>query len=269
MPATDPTGDQPMPGPTRNPAVDDLAPLAGRWRIEARFPSDPPVTGAGEVSFEWIEERAFLVQRWRSDEPAAPDGIAVLGFDEAAGGLVQHYFDSRGVARLYRTSVADGVWRVWRDHPGFDQRYTGTFSADGATISGAWEKRTDGATWEHDFNLTYTRAADRLALARASYGAFGAGDRDAIEGLLARDLRFSSPPDPDLDRAGYFERCWPHSGSGTAYVFERLQEIGGEQVLVTYEAQRTDGTRFRNTEVLTFDGDRIGRIEVYFGWNLD
>src|SRR3954470_7126689 len=139
---------QPMPGPTRNPAVDDLAPLAGRWRIEARFPSDPPVTGAGEVGFEWIEERAFLVQRWRSDEPAAPDGIAVLGFDEAAGGLVQRYFDSRGVARLYRTSFAprgvprlsrtsldDGVWRLWRDHPGFDQRYTGTFSADGATIS--------------------------------------------------------------------------------------------------------------------------------------
>src|SRR3954454_8161117 len=85
MSATDP-GDEPMPGPTRNPAVDDLAPLAGRWRIEARFPSDPPVTGAGEVSFEWIEERAFLVQRWRSDEPAAPDGSAVLGFGEAGGG---------------------------------------------------------------------------------------------------------------------------------------------------------------------------------------
>jgi ketosteroid isomerase-like protein len=258
-----------MPGPTRNPAVDDLAPLAGRWRIEARFPSDPPVTGAGEVSFEWIEERAFLVQRWRSDEPAAPDGIAVLGFDEAAGGLVQRYFDSRGVARLYRTSLDDGLWRVWREHPGFDQRYTGTLSADGATISGAWERRTDGATWEHDFDLTYTRAPDRLALARASYEAFAAGDRDAIEGLLAPDLRFSSPPDPDLDRAGYFERCWPHSANRNAFSFERLQEIGGDQVLVTYEAQRPDGDRFRNTEVLTFDGDRIRRIEVYFGWNLD
>src|SRR3954468_22931525 len=98
MSATDPTGDHLMPGPSRNAPVDDLAPLAGRWRIEARFPSDPPVTGAGEVSFEWIEERAFLVQRWRSDEPAAPDGIAVLGFDEAAGRLVPRYLYSPGRA---------------------------------------------------------------------------------------------------------------------------------------------------------------------------
>jgi hypothetical protein len=39
-------------------------------------------------------------------------------------------------------------------------------------------------------------------------------------------------------------------------------------VLVTYEATRTDGRRFRNTEILTFRGDRICRADVYFGWNL-
>jgi ketosteroid isomerase-like protein len=259
-----------MAGPTRNPAVDDLAPLAGRWRMEARFPGAPPMSGGAEVRFEWIEEQAFLVQRWRVDEPAAPDGIAVLGWDETAGGLVQRYFDSRGVTRVYGTSLDDGVWRLWREQPGFDQRYTGTVSADDGTISGAWEKRTDGATWEHDFDLVYTRVPDRVALARASYEAFAAGDRDAIEALLAEDLRFSAPPDPDLDRAGYFERCWPHSGNPNAFAFERLQEIGDDAVLVTYEARRPDGTRFRNTEVLTFDErDRIRRIEVYFGWNLD
>jgi hypothetical protein len=37
---------------------------------------------------------------------------------------------------------------------------------------------------------------------------------------------------------------------------------------VTYEAMRRDGSRFRNTEVLTFDGDRLRRVEVYFGWNV-
>lgn len=40
-------------------------------------------------------------------------------------------------------------------------------------------------------------------------------------------------------------------------------------MLLTYEATRADGTRFRNTEVLTFAGERIVRAEVYFGWDLD
>jgi len=37
---------------------------------------------------------------------------------------------------------------------------------------------------------------------------------------------------------------------------------------VTYESGKTDGSRFRNTEVHTFVGDKISRVEVYFGWNL-
>ena len=39
-------------------------------------------------------------------------------------------------------------------------------------------------------------------------------------------------------------------------------------MIVTYESTKTDGRRFRNTEVLTFDGEQIKRIEVYFGWDL-
>ena len=32
------------------------------------------------------------------------------------------YFDSRGVRRTYEISLENGVLRIWRDHPGFDQR---------------------------------------------------------------------------------------------------------------------------------------------------
>ena len=39
-------------------------------------------------------------------------------------------------------------------------------------------------------------------------------------------------------------------------------------MVVTYEATRTDGSRFRNTEVMTFTADQVSRVEVYFGWDL-
>lgn len=39
-------------------------------------------------------------------------------------------------------------------------------------------------------------------------------------------------------------------------------------MVVTYEATRVDGTRFRNTEVLTFEGEQVVKAEVYFGWEL-
>lgn len=113
-------------------------------------------------------------------------------------------------------------------------------------------------------------AADlnRGGRSRRLYLAFAAGDRDTAEGLLAPGFRFHSPPDPELDRAGYFERCWPHSGNRTEFEFVRLVE-SGDEVVVTYEGTRPDGTRFRNTEVLRFDGeDRIAEAEVYFGWDL-
>ena len=53
-----------------------------------------------------------------------------------------------------------------------------------------------------------------------------------------------------------------------AFEFKRLVEAGDE-VIVTYESTKTDGRRFRNTEVLTFEGDKICRAEVYFGWDLE
>ena len=109
---------------------------------------------------------------------------------------------------------------------------------------------------------------NRVEIARDLYRAFAAGDREAIERILAPNLRFHSPPDPDLDRAGYFERCWPHSGNGSEFEFLRTVE-SGEELIVTYLGTRPDGSRFRNTEILTFEGNRVAEVEVYFGWDLE
>jgi hypothetical protein len=140
-----------------------LEPFVGEWRMEVSFEVNAPAGADARVRFEWLPGERFLIQRWEIPVPEAPDGIAIIGADpEREGGYLQHYFDSRGVARVYKMSFADGVWTLWREAPDFSpldfaQRYTGTFSDDGKTIAGAWEIRHDGETWEHDFDLTYTK----------------------------------------------------------------------------------------------------------------
>jgi ketosteroid isomerase-like protein len=109
--------------------------------------------------------------------------------------------------------------------------------------------------------------ADRLEIVRDCYRAYEIGDRDLVERHLADDFTFFSPPDPGIDRATYFERCWPNADMLDAFDLVRLIEIGDE-VLTTYESTRKDGSRFRNTEIHTFVGDEIARVEVYFGWDL-
>jgi hypothetical protein len=110
-------------------------------------------------------------------------------------------------------------------------------------------------------------SSDRAEQATRLYRAFADGDREFVERVLADEFTFSSPVDVGLDRAGYFERCWPGAGQGQRFRFLRLVERDDE-VIVTYEMTRADGGRGRNTEILTFSGDRINRAEVYFGWNL-
>jgi ketosteroid isomerase-like protein len=107
----------------------------------------------------------------------------------------------------------------------------------------------------------------RIEIARECYRAYEVGDPALIEPHLSDDFVFFSPPDPGLDRATYFERCWPNAETIESFEFTRMVEHGDE-VIVTYEATKADGHRFRNTEVMTFSGERVSRVEVYFGWNL-
>jgi ketosteroid isomerase-like protein len=109
---------------------------------------------------------------------------------------------------------------------------------------------------------------DRAGIVRACFAAFQAGDRRHLEDTLADDFTFFSPADVGIDKARFFERCWPNSEMIRSFDLTRLQEIGDDEVLVTYEAERKDGSRFRNTEVYRLRDGRITSQEVYFGWNL-
>jgi hypothetical protein len=135
--------------------LEPLNALVGAWNIEATHPLYPSVVVQGRATFEWLEGEQFLLTRSQSDHPDFPDSLGVIGFLDDA--LAMHYYDSRGVHRVYEMSLSDGVLRFSRDAPGFSQRFKGTFSDDGKTISGVWELSRDDATWADDLQITYRR----------------------------------------------------------------------------------------------------------------
>lgn len=145
-----------------------LEPLIGEWSLAMVMPGQKapeplPDLGA-RVTFEWMGDKAFVLERWTVPLPEAPDGLAVIGWDEGRGTFLQHYFDTRGVARVYEMSFDDRVWKLERtkdDFSPFDfsQRFSGTVSHDGRRIDGTWEIAHDHTTWEKDFDLIYTRVA--------------------------------------------------------------------------------------------------------------
>jgi hypothetical protein len=138
----------------RDPALEPFAALIGTWDTEATHPMvDDVVTGT--VTFEWLVGGHFVVQRSHSDHDLFPDGLAVIGAPETGEGLVMEYFDSRGVRRTYGVSLDDGVLRIWRDAPGFDQRLTAKIAPDSFEML-AQVAETPG-DWRDDLKETYRR----------------------------------------------------------------------------------------------------------------
>jgi hypothetical protein len=148
-------------------ALAALAPFVGTWDMEARWPPEssvvPEIEGEVTTTFEWVLNEAFLLQRSNAPPPI-PQGLCVIGEDQATGAYTQHYFDSRGVARVYAMTFDGTTWTLERVRADFtpldfSQRYIGIFDDDGNAIRGRWESRQEGSAWQIDFELSYHRRA--------------------------------------------------------------------------------------------------------------
>jgi len=105
---------------------------------------------------------------------------------------------------------------------------------------------------------------DKDIIIRALFAAYMSNDRKAIEDSFTDDFRFTSPYDDEIDKATYFERCWKVSDWIARQNLERIL-VDGDCAFVTYQCVTREGKSFRNTECFAFNGDRIRRIDVYFG----
>ena len=127
--------------------------VLGQYRIaEARF--HQALDGLGIFRFHY-------------DHPDFPDAISILGDTE---GLRMHYFDARGVHRLFELTVADDGWTVTMDRQSpagsfapndapFAQRMTYTLEHEDQTITGKGQLSHDDVHWEDDLEVTFRRTS--------------------------------------------------------------------------------------------------------------
>ena len=138
----------------------DLDQLVGDWTLEATHPAFPDLVVPGRSSFEWLDGEKFMIQRSTADHPDFPNSICVIGAmsDDGDGPLSMHYYDSRGVHRVYSLEMSEGVLRIARDAPGFSQRLEARVADGGDTFGGVWQLSRDDETWDDDLEITYRRA---------------------------------------------------------------------------------------------------------------
>jgi hypothetical protein len=152
----------------------EFEPLIGEWHGAGQIRMEPPMLISEEANIERMGE--FIVFRTVGEPAEMPDSIAIIGGAPAGDPQPMHYFDSRGVQRLYLTTVDASIWKIWRSPdedwngpqgPGFNQRFIGAIATDGETIKGRWERGmgTSGEQWEIDFPITYVRKSRRRSRA--------------------------------------------------------------------------------------------------------
>jgi hypothetical protein len=67
------------------------------------------------------------------------------------------YFDSGGVHRIYQIALSDGELRIWRDAPGFEQRFTGRLDPTGSTLEGVWQLNERNRGFRDDLAIAFRR----------------------------------------------------------------------------------------------------------------
>jgi hypothetical protein len=65
------------------------------------------------------------------------------------------YFDSRGARWTYGVSLDGAALRIWRDHPGFDQRFAATLGPD--AFEGQRQLARTPGHWQDDLKVIYRR----------------------------------------------------------------------------------------------------------------
>ncbi|WP_405585918.1 nuclear transport factor 2 family protein [Streptomyces sp. NBC_01092] len=102
-------------------------------------------------------------------------------------------------------------------------------------------------------------------IVRAAFRHYQAQDREAAFPLYADDFTFTSPRDDHIDKAAFFERCFPTADRMKEQRMLQVTPADAELVFAYYEYELAAGGRYRNVEAITVRDGLIREVQVYFG----
>ncbi|OLV19434.1 hypothetical protein [Deinococcus marmoris] len=127
--------------------------LLGTWEFTMHH-SAHSVPVAGRQRYERVLDGAFVLQYWTYDHPDFPDALALLSEDR------YHYFDVRGIIRVFEFEVNDAGWSMIRLDADFSQRFIARFRSPDVMTSTGERSPDNGVTWQPDFTMDYQRVKD-------------------------------------------------------------------------------------------------------------
>jgi hypothetical protein len=138
-------------------SLQELGALVGEWETEATHRMLPGTVVSGRSAVEWLAGERFLIVRAQMDHPDFPDSVSIIG--DSGGVLRLHWFDSRGVARVFEMTPEGWFTRTAADFSplDFEQRMRWTLGEDPGTVRSVAQIR-EGDVWEDDLLTAYRRA---------------------------------------------------------------------------------------------------------------
>jgi hypothetical protein len=122
--------------PPPHPDLKALDGLVGTWQISG---------GAqGQVRYDWLEGGFFLLQHVDLEQYGQRiKGIEVIGHErpfgaEPAEDITSRFYDNTGNTLDYVYELERNTLTIWGGEKGSPAFYKGTFSDDGATLTGEW-----------------------------------------------------------------------------------------------------------------------------------
>lgn len=123
--------------PEPNPDLKNLEKLVGTWKVSG---------GAhGQVTYEWMEGGFFLVQRVELEHDGHHiKGIEIIGHERKFGAAPSAEIKTRfysfldGMTLDYVYEAEGDTFTIWGGEKGSPMHFTGEFSEDGDSFSGAW-----------------------------------------------------------------------------------------------------------------------------------